>query len=77
LFFLQIKKNRLKFVKKVRISVHGTTSKGKKCRRGKIYLKGDQDIGSKYQLFEIENLHLIGKNKQHKKGNGYIVTTPK
>ena len=75
--FLPIKKNRLKFVKKGRISVHGTTSKGKKYRRGKIYLKDDEDIGSRYQLFEIENLHLVGKNKQHRKGKGYLVFIPK
>ncbi|MDG6218873.1 MAG: hypothetical protein QCI00_05490 [Candidatus Thermoplasmatota archaeon] len=75
--FLPIKKNRLKFVKKGRISVHGTTSKGKKYIRGKIYLKDDTDIGSRYQLFEIENLHLVGKNKQHRKGKGYLVFIPK
>ena len=74
--FLPIKKNRLKFVKKGRISVHTTTSKGKKYCRGKIYLKDDGNIGSRYQLFEIENLHLVGKNKQHSKGKGYIVFIP-
>jgi hypothetical protein len=75
--FLPIKKSRLSLVKKGRISIHETISKGKKYRRGKIYLKDDTDIGSRYQLFEIENLHLVGKNKQHRKGKGYIVFIPK
>lgn len=75
--FLRIKKTRLSLIKKGRISVHETISKGKKYRRGKIYLKDENDIGSRYQLFKVENLHLVGKNKQHKKGKGYIVLIPK
>ena len=64
-------------VKKGRISIHETTSKGKKYIRGKIYLKNDNDIGSRYQLFEIENLHLVERNKQHRKRKGYVVFIPK
>lgn len=75
--FLPIKRSHLRFVKKGRISIHETTSKGKKYVRGKIYLKNDNDIGSRYQLFEIENLHLVEINKQHRKGKGYIVFIPK
>jgi len=75
--FLPIKKTYLKFVKEGWISIHKTTSKGRKYTRGKIYLKDSDDIGCKYQLFELENLHLVGKNKQHKKGKGYILFIPK
>jgi len=75
--FLPIKKSHLRLVKKGRISIHETTSKGKKYVRGKIYLKNDNDIGSRYQLFEIENIHLVERNKQHRKGKGYIVFIPK
>ena len=75
--FLPIKKSNLMFVKKGKVSAHGTTSKGKKYIRGKIYLKDNNDIGSRYQLFEVENLHLVEKNKQHKKGKGYIIFIPK
>ena len=51
--FLQIKKNRLKLVKEDRVSIHETTSEGRKYVRGKIYLKDNEDIGSRYQLFEV------------------------
>ena len=37
--FLPIKKSHLMLVKKGRISIHETTSKGKKYVRGKIYLR--------------------------------------
>ena len=75
--FLPIKKSNLRFVKDGRVSVHETTSKGRKYTRGKIYLKDSDDIGSRYQLFEIENLHMVERNKQHRKGKGYIVFIPK
>ena len=75
--FLPIKKSHLRFVKEGRISIHGTTSKGRKYTRGKIYLKDGNDIGSRYELFEIENMHLVERNKQHRKGKGYIVFIPK
>jgi len=75
--FVPIKKSHLRFVKDGRISIHKTTSKGRKYTRGKIYLKDSDDIGSMYQLFEIKNLHLVERNKQHRKGKGYIVFIPK
>jgi len=75
--FLPIKKNRLKLVKEGRVSIHETTSKGRKYVCGKIYLKDNEDIGSRYQLFEVENLHIVERNKQHRKGKGYIVFMPK
>lgn len=75
--FLSIKDAHLKFVKRGKISIHETTSKGKKYVRGKIYLQDSDDIGSIYQLYEVENLHIVGKNKQHRKGKGYIVFIPK
>ncbi len=75
--FLTIEKSRLSLVKKGRISIHETTSKGKKYVRGKIYLTNDENIGDRYQLFEVENLHLIERNKQHRKGTGYIIFIPK
>ena len=71
--FLKIEKGHLSFAKKGRISIHETTSKGKKYIRGKIYLKNDKNIGDNYQLFEVENLHLIERDKQHRKGKGYII----
>ena len=75
--FLPIKKSHLRFVKDGRISIHETTSKGRKYTRGKIYLKNSDDVGSKYQLYEAENLHIIDRNKQHRTGKGYIVFIPK
>jgi hypothetical protein len=75
--FLTIEKSRLSLVKTGRISIHETTSKGKKYVRGKIYLKNDKNVGDRYQLFEVENLHLVERNKQHRKGTGYIVFIPK
>ena len=75
--FLPIKKSNLRFVKDGRVSVHETTSKGRKYTRGKIYLKDSDDIGSRYQLVEIENLHIVERNKQHRKGKEYIVFIPK
>ena len=45
--------------------------------RGKIYLKDGDDIGSKFQLFEMENLRIVERNKQHRKGKEYIVVIPK
>lgn len=74
--FLSIKKSHLRLVKEGRISLHETVSKGKRYVRGKIYLKDNNDIGSRYQLYEVENLHLIGTDKQHKKGKGFIVFIP-
>jgi len=75
--FVSVKKSHLRFVKNGRISIHKTTSKGRKYARGKIYLKDSDDIGSRYQLFEIENLHIVERNKQHRKGKGYVVFIPK
>ena len=75
--FLKIEKSRLSLVKTGRISIHETTSKGKKYVRGKIYLTNDKNIGDRYQLFEVENLHLIERNKQQRKGTGYIIFIPK
>jgi hypothetical protein len=63
--FFSIKKSHLSFVKDGWVSIYGTTSKGIKYVRGKIYLKGSDDIGSRYQFFEIENIHLI----EHKAGS--------
>jgi hypothetical protein len=74
--FLPIEKRRIKLVKEGQISPHETTSKGKRYVRGKIYLKDSNDVGSRYQLYEVENLHLIGTDKQHKKGKGFIVFIP-
>jgi hypothetical protein len=74
--FLPIEKSRLRLVKEGRISLHETTSKGKRYVRGKIYLKNNKDIGSRYQLYEVENLYLTGADKQHKKGKGFIVFIP-
>jgi hypothetical protein len=75
--FFKIEKSRLSFVKTGRISIHETTSKGKNYVRGKIYLKNDKNIGDRYQLFEVENLHLVERNKQHRMGAGYIIFVPK
>ena len=74
--FLPVNKSHLRLVKEGRISLHETTSKGRRYVRGKIYLKDNNDIGSRYQLYEVENLHLIGTDKQHKKGKGFIVFIP-
>lgn len=74
--FLSIEKSRIRLVKEGHISLHQTTSKGKRYVRGKIYLKNNNDIGLRYQLYEVENLHLIGADKQHKKGKGFIVFIP-
>ena len=75
--FLPIKKSNLRFLKDGKVSIHETTSKGRKYSRGKIYLKDSNDVGSIYQLFEIENLHIVEGNKQHRKGKGYIVFIPR
>lgn len=75
--FLKIEKSRLNLVKNSRISIHETTSKCKKYVRGKIYLKNDKNIGDRYQLYEVENLHLVERNKQQRKGTGYIIFIPK
>jgi len=75
--FIKIEKSRLSLVKTGRISIHETTSKGKKYVRGKIYLKNDKNIGDRYQLFEVDDLHLIERNKQHRRGKGYIIFIPK
>jgi hypothetical protein len=71
--FLKIEKSHLSLVKNGRISIHEKTSKRKKYVCGKIYLKNDEDIGDRYQLFEMENLHLIERNKQQRKGTWYII----
>ncbi len=75
--YLPINVAHIKFIKRGKISIHETTSKGKKYRRGKIYLKDSDDMGLIYQLYEVENLHIVDKHKQHKKGKGYIVFIPK
>jgi hypothetical protein len=75
--FLKIKKSRLSLVKTGRISIHETTSKSKKYVRGKIILKNDKNIGDRYQLFEVEDLHLIERNIQRRKGTGYSIFIPK
>ena len=75
--YLSIKEMYINFIKRGKISIHETTSKGKKYRRGKIYLKNSDDTGLMYQLYEVENLHIVDKHKQHKKGKGYIVFIPK
>jgi hypothetical protein len=72
--FLMIEKSRLNLVKNGRIYIHETTSKAKNYVRGKIILKNDKNIGDRYQLFEVENLYLIERNKQHTKGKGYIIS---
>ena len=59
--FLHIKKSNLRFAKDGRVSIHETTTNGRKYTRGKIYLKDSDDIGSRYQLFEIENLQYSRK----------------
>ena len=71
--FLKVEKSRLSFVKTGRISIHETTLIGKKYVRGKIYLKNDKNIGDRYQLFEVEDLHLVERNNQYRKGTGYII----
>ncbi|MFQ6137063.1 MAG: hypothetical protein ACE5PM_07780 [Candidatus Hydrothermarchaeales archaeon] len=75
--FLPIKKSHVRLVKEGRVSLHETTSKGRKYARGKIYLRDADDIGLRYQLYEVENLHIVDRNKQHRKGKGYIVFIPK
>ena len=75
--FLPIKKSHVRLIKEGRVSLHETTSKGRKYIRGKIYLKDPDDIGSRYQLYEVENLHIVDRNKQHMKGKGYVVFIPK
>ena len=75
--FLTIKEIYIKFIKRGKISLHETTSKGRKYARGKIFLKNSDDAGLMYQLYEVENLHIVDKHKRHKKGKGYIVFIPK
>lgn len=75
--FLGVKEVHIKFIKRGRISKHETTSKGKKYIRGKIYLKNSDYVGLVYQLYEVENLHIVDKHKRHRKGKGYIVFIPK
>lgn len=70
--FLPIKKSHLQLAKEGRITPHKTMSKGKLYARGKIYLNDNSDTGSKYQLYKVENLNLIGAHKQHKKGKGFV-----
>ena len=74
---LTVKEVHTKFIKRGRISIHETTSKGKKYTRGKIYLPNSDDVGLFYQLYEVENLHMVDKHKRHRKGKGYIVFIPK
>ena len=74
---LTVKEVHTKLIKRGRISIHETTSKGKKYTRGKIYLSNSDDIGLLYQLYEVENLHIVDKHKHHRKGKGYIVFIPK
>ena len=71
--FLQIKETLLNHVKQGKISNHTTISKGKKYHRGKIYLPTSKDNGMDYQLFAINELHLVEKNKHRKKGKGYLI----
>ena len=71
--FLKVEKSRLSLVKTGRFSIHETTSKVKKYVRGKIYLKNDKNIGDRYQLFEVEDLHIVERNNQYRKGTGYII----
>jgi hypothetical protein len=75
--FLQIKEIYLTFIKQGRISLHNTTSKGKRYRRGKIYLKDHTDVGSSYHLYKVDKIHIVDKRKRHKKGKGYIIFIPK
>ena len=53
MIFLPIKKNRLKLVKEDRVSIHETTSKCRKFVCDKIYLNDNEDIDSRFQLFEV------------------------
>jgi len=71
--FLKIEKISLSLVNNGRISIHETNSKGKKYVRGKIYLKNDKNNGDRYQLFEVEDLHLVERNNQYRTGTGYII----
>jgi len=73
--FLPIKGVHIKLIKRGKISLHETTSKGKKYSRGKIFLKDSGDIGSTFFLYKVENMHII-KQGQHKKGKGYLVFIP-
>ena len=75
--FLTIEEIYIKFIKRGKISLHETTSKGRKYARGKIFLKNSDDAGLMYQLYKVENLHIVDKHKRHKKGKGYIVFIPK
>jgi len=75
--FLPIKDKHIKLIKRGKILVHETVSKGKKYYRGKIYLRNSNDVGSIYQLYEVENIRILSKSKQHRKGKGFILFVPK
>ena len=75
--FLPVKEVQITLIKRGKISHHESTSKGKNYSRGKIYLTNSDDVGKAYQLYEVENLHIVDKHKRHRKGKGYIVFMPK
>jgi hypothetical protein len=74
--FLKVKEVHIKLLKRGRISQHETTARGKKYKRGKIYLHNSDEVGSIYDLYEVENMHLVSKRKQHRKGKAYVVFIP-
>lgn len=75
--FFSVKEGHIKFAKWGRISIHKTISKDKKYVRGKIYLKNADDADLIYQIYEIENLHIVDKNKQCQIGKDYNIFIPK
>ncbi len=72
MFYLSIKEIHLKYIKRGRISLHKTISKGKEYFRSKIYFRNSDDVGAVFHLYEIENLHMVDKHKRKNKGKGYI-----
>ena len=74
--FIALKESHLVLLKRGKITVHNSKSKGKRYSRGKLYLKDVKEAGLYYHLYEIEKVHLVSTNKQHKVGKAYLVFFP-
>lgn len=71
--FVSIKDTHLRLLKRGKIGLHKSVSRGKSYARGKVYLKDAGDVGSTYRLYRVDNLHLVSERKQHRKGRAYII----
>lgn len=71
--YIALNEDSLVFVKRGKIVPHKSKSKGKVYLKGKIYMGDSREIGLCYQLYKVDNLHLVNIHKQHRTGKAYVV----